>query len=75
MKTSQTWLQQKSVKDMMIVGYWYSIAKGKNGPMNQREDYAEAKRIKEQLYEESGRGNTKIHPSKQVRKRENQGRK
>ena len=47
-------------------------SQGKNGPMNQREDHAEAKRIKERLYEESGEGNTKIHPGKQVRQRENQ---
>ena len=40
--------------------------------MNQREDCADAKRIKERLYEESGEGSTKIHPSKQVRQGENQ---
>ena len=45
---------------------------GENGPMNQREDYAEATRIKERLYEESGEGNTKNHISKQVRHRESQ---
>ena len=71
-KTIHTRLQQKSVKDVKTVGYWYSTAKGENGPMNQREDYAEAIRIKDRLYEESGEGNTKIHRSKQVGQRENQ---
>ena len=32
------------------------------GPMNQREDYFEAKRIKDRLYEEAGEGKTTIHP-------------
>ena len=47
-------------------------SQGKNGPMNQREDYVEAKRIKERWYEESEEGNKKIHSSKQVRQREHQ---
>ena len=34
-------------------------SQGKNGPMRQREDYAEAIRIKERLHEESGEGRTK----------------
>ena len=47
-------------------------SQGKNGPMNQCENYTEAKRIKERLYEESGERNTNIHHSKQVRQRANQ---
>ena len=42
---------------------------GKNGPMNQREDYAEAINIKERLFEEYREGNTRLHPSEQVRQR------
>ena len=45
---------------------------GKNGPMNQREDYAEAIKIKERLYEEKREGNTRLHPSEQVRQRTSQ---
>ena len=45
---------------------------GPNGPMNQREDYHEAIKIKERLYEESGKGNTGLHPSEQVRQRPSQ---
>ena len=41
---------------------------GPNGPMNQREDYQEAKRIKERLYQESGQANT----NEQVRQRPGQ---
>ena len=40
--------------------------------MNQREDYHEAIKIKERLYEESGKGNTRLHPSEQVRQRPGQ---
>ena len=28
-KTIRTWPQQKSVKDVKTIGYWYSTAKGK----------------------------------------------
>ena len=45
---------------------------GLNGPMNQREDYHEAINIKERLYEESGKGNTRLHPSEHVRQRPGQ---
>ena len=45
---------------------------GLNGPMNQREDYHEATKIKERLNEESGKGNTGLHPSEQVRQRPSQ---
>ena len=45
---------------------------GPNGPMNQREDYHEAIKIKDRLYEESGKGNTRLHPSEQVRQRPDQ---
>ena len=45
---------------------------GPNGPMNQREDYHEAMKIKERLCEESGKGNTRLHPSEQVRQRPRQ---
>ena len=40
---------------------WVSVlnSQGKKGPMKQREDYAEAIRIKERLHEESGEGSTK----------------
>ena len=47
-------------------------SQGTNGPMKQREDYADAIRIKERLYEEFGEGRTKLHPSNQVRQRANQ---
>ena len=39
--------------------------------MNQREDYQEAK-IKARLYEDSGKANTRLHPSEQVRQRPGQ---
>ena len=40
--------------------------------MNQREDFHEAIKIKERLYEESSKGNTRLHPSEQVRQRPDQ---
>ena len=49
-----------------------SNSSGPNGPMNQREDYHEAMKIKERLCEESGKGNTRLHPSEQVRQRPRQ---
>ena len=45
---------------------------GKNGPMDQREDYAEAIKIKERLYKEYREGNARLHPSEQVRQRASQ---
>ena len=39
---------------------------GPNGPMNQREDYHEAIKIKERFEEESGKGNARLHPSKDL---------
>ena len=45
---------------------------GKNGPMDQRDDYQEAKRTRERLYEEHGQGNTRIHSKDQVRQRRSQ---
>ena len=45
---------------------------GPNSPMNQREDYHEAINIKDRLYEEFGKDNTKLHPSEQVRQRPGQ---
>ena len=45
---------------------------GPNSPMNQREDYHEAIKIKGRLFEESGKDNTKFHPSEQVRPRPGQ---
>ena len=42
---------------------------GPNGPMNQREGYHEAIKIKERSHGESGNSNTRLHPSEQVRKR------
>ena len=47
-------------------------SQGQNGPMKQREDYAEPVKIKKRLYKESGGARPKIHPSKQVRQRANQ---
>ena len=47
-------------------------SQGPNGLMKQREDYAEAVRIKERLRRESGWPNPKIHPSKHVSQRANQ---
>ena len=40
---------------------------GPNGPMNQREDYLEAKRICERLFQESGQPHHRLHPREQVR--------
>ena len=53
---------------------WVLVLNGqsKNGPMKQREDYAEAIKIKERLYDESGGARPKIHPSRQVRQSSNQ---
>ena len=45
---------------------------GPNGSMNQREDYQEAKRMKERLYQESGKADARLHPSEQVRQRPGQ---
>ena len=45
---------------------------GPNGPMNQREDYHEAIKIKERLCEESGKVNTRLHPGEQGRQRPGQ---
>ena len=45
---------------------------GPNGPMNQREDYQEAIRIKERLYQEAGHADPRLHPREQVRQRPNQ---
>ena len=44
------------------------IGQNKNGPMEQREDDAEAIRIKERLYEESGKGRTKTIPANKYSK-------
>ena len=44
---------------------------GPNGPMNQREDQ-EATRIRERLYQESGKANTRLHPCERVRQRPGQ---
>ena len=43
-----------------------------NGPMNKREDYQEAKRICERLFEESGQAHHRFHPREQVRMRPDQ---
>ena len=40
--------------------------------MDQRNDYQEAQRTKERLYEEHGKGNTRIYPKDQVRQRRSQ---
>ena len=45
---------------------------GPNGPMNQREDYHEAIKIKGRFFEESGKAKTRLHPSAQVRQRPGQ---
>ena len=47
-------------------------SQGPNGLMKQREDYAEAVRIKNRSHRESGRANPKIHPTKQVSQKANQ---
>ena len=76
-----TQLQRKTIHTVAIAEEcerrehsWVLVpnSQGKNGPVNQREDCAEAKRNKGRLYEDSGEGNTKIHPNKPVRQRENQ---
>ena len=45
---------------------------GPNGTMNQREDYQEAKIIRERLFQESGKADTRLHPCEQVRQRPRQ---
>ena len=45
---------------------------GPNGPMNQRGDYAEAKKICQRLYQESGQAHRRLHPREQVRSRPDQ---
>ena len=40
---------------------------GPNGPMNQRGDYAEAKKICQRLNQESGQAHHRLHPREQVR--------
>ena len=40
--------------------------------MNQREDYQEAVRIEERLYQESGHANPRLQPREQVRQRADQ---
>ena len=45
---------------------------GKNGPMDQRDDYQEAKGTRERLCEEHGKGNTRIHAKDQGRRRRSQ---
>ena len=45
---------------------------GKNGPMDQRDDYREAKKTHERLFQEHGKGNTRLHPKDQVRQRRSQ---
>ena len=42
-------------------------SQGPNSPMKQRDDYADAVKVKDRLYRESGGTNPKIHPSRQVR--------
>ena len=42
---------------------------GPNGPMNQREDYEEAKKICQRLHQESGQAHHRLHPREQVRSR------
>ena len=43
-----------------------------NGPMNQREDYQDAIRIKECSYQEPGHANPRLHPREQFRQRPDQ---
>ena len=45
---------------------------GPNGPMNQREDYQEAKRICKRQYQESGQAHHRLHSREQVRMRPDQ---
>ena len=45
---------------------------GPNGPMNQREDYEEAKKTCQRLYQESGQAHHRLHPREQVRSRPDQ---
>ena len=62
--------QRQSASDVKMLGCLYSTnSSGPNGPMNQREDYHEAIKIKKRKYEESGKRNTTLHPSEQVRQR------
>ena len=44
----------------------------KNGPTDQRDDHQQAKRTHERLYEEHGKGNTRLHHKDQVRQRRSQ---
>ena len=50
----------------------YIAKQGEQRPMDQRDDYQEAKRTCERLYEEHGKGNTRLHPKDQVRRRRSQ---
>ena len=45
---------------------------GKNGPVDQRDDYQEAERTNQRLYEEHGKGNTRLHTMDQIRQRRSQ---
>ena len=45
---------------------------GRKGPTDQRDDDQEARRTHERLYEEHGKGNTRLHPKDQVRQRRRQ---
>ena len=57
---------------MKILGSLYETLRGKNGPMDQGDDYQEADRTYERLYEEHGKDNTRLHPKDQVRQRRSQ---
>ena len=54
--------------------YWKLVlnTSGKNVLVDQRDDYQEAGRTCERLYEEQRKGNTRLHPKDQVRQRRNQ---
>ena len=71
-KTTRTCTLRKSIDDLHPVGRIHLNSCGKNGPMKQRLDYAEAVRIIERLYRESEGPNEKIHPSRQTRQTNNQ---
>ena len=65
-------LRRQSAPDVKILGSLCSTAQVRRAPMSQRDDYQEAKIIKERLYQESGKANTRLHPSEQVRQRPGQ---
>ena len=71
MKIIHTWCAAEEHKTRENSWVLLLNSQGENEPMKHREDSAEAIKIKERLYEESGGARPKIHPSQQARQRAN----